>query len=411
VLSYFWRWLEDRTGDWEGPPSDHEQLWAFGQAAYDQYVIWYGPPPDLFLPLRLVGSTKNDSERYKTYCHYSNRTRRYHIVIPSSEKAPYVRINSVAHEMFHRVVMRRPGVQKQCWLAETTATIATDSFMIQAGYGFHIDVLRGTAVSRATQRMPLSDVRKYKRDGRPYPRPFSLATRCLALALSYAIPENDLHRLAVASSEDEWLTSLRGDAEYIAHVLLEARLPQRAHLASGTAGHEQLARALYYKGDWDRAIREADMILRVDSRNPMPHAIKGRCYVHQHEFDGAIASLQRAADHWSRDPMLLQYLARAYLEIKDYNRAETYARLAVFARPEDPRFHLLLGNTVIKQGDRATARACWLKAVELGTKCASEPAARKQLCKHPDPANLRIRPRKRTLVGSTKALTGSVAET
>lgn len=395
VQSFFWRRLEDWTGEWEGPPADHELLWAFGQTAYDQLVEWYGPPPDPMSPVTLVGNSKDDPDRYKTYCHYSDRTRRYHIVIHDSEKASYERLSSMAHEMFHRVVMRRGGVQKECWLAETTATIATDDLMIRAGYFVHIDMLRGTAVSMAPKRMALKEVRAYERDGRPYPRPYSIAARCLSLALSSAIPAEELHRLATAPSLDEWLTSLRGDAEYIAHVLLEFPLPRRAHLATGTVGHERLATSLYYKGDWDRALREADIIARVDPRNPAPYALRGRIQLRRKEYGAAIQSLLHAEGPFERGPLICKDLALAYLKIGDHDKAAVYARRAALICPDDPRLHLLLGNAMVGLDDRLAARECWRKAVETGARCAAGAVARRQLWRFPVASDLRVRPRKR----------------
>jgi rhomboid protease GluP len=87
-------------------------------------------------------------------------------------------------------------------------------------------------------------------------------------------------------------------------------------------------------------------------------------------FDEAIAALQTSAAHNPKDPVSLTLLGDAYLEKKDYARAESTLKRALELNPNSVRARRLLGLTYFGQGQYEETRQIYATLIQRDPKDA-----------------------------------------
>ena len=270
-----------------GDVFEETDLKKLADLAYKYCCDWFGPPPDSERPYVIFRG------RYSV-CAYNFIGREYLIQIADDRKTVEEITATVGHEMYHRVTQRRSGLNKEVWVDEMLAALASQWFLQTQGldeYGWRISA----CYWRYDKPVPVQEVRRTVRKKGPfvawrktfYPSDFGIDIARLAFALEALVGGKCMTHMVGARSLREWIQSLSPSLQTPVFELLEPSYEGK--IAEEREILYKYGLACHWIGDRSRAI---EYYHRALIYSPTDNAILSRLN-EALEADRAISHAQR----------------------------------------------------------------------------------------------------------------------
>jgi adenylate cyclase len=136
---------------------------------------------------------------------------------------------------------------------------------------------------------------------------------------------------------------------------------------ASSAAHVVLSSAYQYKGDQAMALEEARLSVKLNPNDPNAlRALGNKLDLAGDESGIAVMEKAQQLDPLTPDRHFREaFLARAYVNSRDYDKAVSLARSAVRWRPSFPNAHFILGIALAHQGAVDEAKAAFAKCDEV----------------------------------------------
>jgi len=168
---------------------------------------------------------------------------------------------------------------------------------------------------------------------------------------------------------DELVRILKKDGDYERLVEICKRVV--AKLPDDICLLGDLGEAYLKAGNADKAVEVFEKITEMEPDASMALCSLGNARIAAGNFDGAESAYKRAVEI---DPMetgtYYNRLSQVYFEAGHNERAEAALRRCIEYRPDEPAYHLSLGDILIRQGRLSDATVSYEKAVELNRQYA-----------------------------------------
>lgn len=339
----------------------------YAQAAYDCCVAWYGPPLNPQKPycLQQVDGTSSCSYMFGKYC----------LMISRKATTPEQLCSVIAHEMYHRVTVKRQGLAKEMWVQEMMALLSSHWFLGQQGFTEYAEAVKKRwldAEGKPDISLMCASRRRLGRDwllrgGDWYTPEFTISVGRISYALMHLLNDNDLRRIIKAVTLEEWIASLPHEKQYGVCRLLEVASDGR-QMPETTQDIHQFFNALVAKGNKAGVVAELLQITRLQPASGAAFFHLGRAYHEAKDFQAARNAYLVTLDLKFSDKWLPYNLASTYSSLEDYASAVAWYQEATRRAPDWARALYFLGRTLMKAGDLGSARTAWEKVVTLDDK-------------------------------------------
>jgi predicted TPR repeat methyltransferase len=153
----------------------------------------------------------------------------------------------------------------------------------------------------------------------------------------------------------------------------EQRYPEaETHLSKAAAlrpaflaAHFQLGHVYYLQEKFSQAVGSYREVLARDPANVPALNNLGRIYERTGQYDEAIKQYRAALKRHPKDSTIFCNLGRTCMAQQNWSAAARHYRDAIAAAPDDYEGHLGLGQAYCEMGDLESAKACFLKTIEL----------------------------------------------
>ncbi len=325
---------------------------------------WFGPPVDPKRPVGYAVSPDNISA-----CGYF--FGQYMIALNPNLDTPAERCETIGHEMYHRVTMRRPGLRREMWIDEMMAFLAEQWFLTRHGFGERVRENRRRynsrkepadidALRRFRLRRPLVNTTGM---GAWYPPNFYPDVQRLATALNGGGKRNDLARLPWAKSRPAGVESRPADRRANVDRLFVPSTPDRPS-PDDLEENFRMGCALHALGRFDEAVARYRAARGRDGKKGFLFFSIALCLERAGHTDEAIDAYREAIQDNPDDEWTFYNLALIYRKRKDYPHAIECFEEALRRKPDWSTALCYLGTAYAKDGQREKALECWRRIIE-----------------------------------------------
>ena len=160
------------------------------------------------------------------------------------------------------------------------------------------------------------------------------------------------------------------------HLKLDGRPDLRAvfgELSKGGEIHSSIQEApLRFKGWYfypqkpKKAKKHAEIVLTSSPQDPRGHLLRGRSLIAEKEFEEGISELKKSLELDPKNEQIYLDLARAYLAMKDSEKAEASLEQGLQHNSTSITLILAKGDLLLLQGKQPEAEAQFQRALDLG---------------------------------------------
>lgn len=348
------------------PLANENECVGYAAEAYRYCTALYGMPADPKSPYDLTRGVGAHSS-----CCYA--LGRYTVCLSPEIKTLERQCAAIAHEMYHRVTMRRNGLHRQPWLDEMLAFLTSVWFLREHGFSSYADAYLAYAINPIGE-IDISGLRAFRRPpwyrrlkdlgDTGYPEGFGTGVCRLAVALGHTIDANDLCRIARATTLAGWIASLPEEKQYSVCRVLEVP-PAYREIPKDKTSLAQLFNALRDKGGQEAVIAEFQQIIHLQPENGNAFYYLGSAYKEAKQYDAALDAYQKASSLNFRDRWLPFSIGSAYWHKKDFSSAAHWYQEAASCDPRWGMAYYFLGRSLNNLGDVSGAREAWEKVLTL----------------------------------------------
>ena len=331
------------------------KLLQIADEAYYASIQWFGLPPD---PQKryLLGFGKY------SVCAYSPLIRSYIIQIAPIQSLPQLHA-TIAHEMYHRVTMRRLGVHKTLWLNEMLATLSSLWFLQRQHYLWFAEHWRDTSFANSVP-ISISELKRVRRRsglftslrGNHYPLGFGSAILRVAIAMEAIVGKDGITRIVEQSSLQDWLGSLPNNLCIAVKWLLDIAhdpLPCQPEL------YQRLGYAYELLGQYQRAKEVYHSAAKSFATNPMIRVRVAGLALHEGQHENGHQRLRDALDLAPSGQTIYREIGRVCQQYGFFGDAIAWLSEAIHKIGELPELLYDLGYTYWRAGDYGMAQQLW----------------------------------------------------